>query len=812
MTLSLRAKISIVDVVRLWCTAFVAFMLYAAPLVAQTDTPTAPSETADAPSPPAASVSIPGTDIKAWERLAQRAEDVVYSASASDTVYETLRAQVATFRRQFLDAQSVNAARIATLRAQLAALGPTPAAGETENPEVAQRRAALNAQLAEAQAPVRAADEAYIRANGLVSEIDGIIRERQANLLFRHGPSPLDPVNWAPAWRAVQGTLARLGRETGQELSLASRQRALITRGPAIALWSIVGLVLLLRGRSWGQRMVAWLSARAPRSGSVWATIASLVQIVLAIAGIIALTVALQLSGILGLRGTLILKEVPNWAALVVSVLWLSDRLFADDTGQRILPLPIPYRREARLYAALLAVLWVLRAAGEKLAEFDGYSEAARSVVLFPLIFLGALILFRLGRILTTRVRFDVPEGAAPPMRSRFVRLLSTAATWIAVFSPIFAALGYGAAANAMLINAAATLALAGLVLVLQRFCSDVVRLFLGAGEDDENLIMVLIDFALTFAAIPPLALIWGARVTDLTEVWTRLGEGFALGDTRIQPADFFVFVLVFGVLYSATRLLQGALRNSVLPKTSIDQGGQTAIVSGVGYIGVFLAALLGLSSTGLDLTSLAFVAGALSVGIGFGLQNILSNFVSGIILLIERPIAEGDWIEVGGNMGYVRDISVRSTRIQTFDRSDVIVPNADLISGTVTNYTRGNTIGRVIVPVGVAYGTDTRKVEGILMNIARQHDMVLMNPAPSVVFQGFGADSMDFEIRAILRNVNYVLSVKSEMNHQIAEAFAQEGIEIPFAQRDIWLRNPETLTGGAAQPNTDPNGEETQT
>ena len=739
-----------------------------------------------------------------WTRTANRAETTIETGRASDQALEVLRRDLAAWRESFLSAQSQNSERIDTLRQQIAALGPAPDTEAGEQPEstdVAARRAELNEQLSRLRAPVVSAEEAYTRADGLIREIDNLIRERRTNRLLELGPTPLNPAHWTETGQALLQTLGEIVDETSTAWESPVERRQLYSNLPVVLLLLVLGLVLIARGRRWVTRLVNFLRSRTRPGSEVSSFIASLGQIVVPLAGLLLLTIAAQLTGLIGIHGQPLIEHLAGWGATILLTWWVGERVFSRSDRTAAFQLEPARRKEARFYSIVIGIGLVAHDLIGTASISGSYSSNVTNVLELPVLVLVGLTLFRMGQILSS-VNPNTDEETEQVFGMRLMWLVGKAAMLIGVVGPVMGAIGYSAAATALVYPAVSSLLLFALLVVFQRLFYEIY--FLITGERDAEtggLIPVLMGFALSLAALPVLALIWGARVADLTELWARFQEGFAVGDSRISPVDFLTFVIVFMLGYLATRLVQGALRSVVLPKTRIDAGGQTALLSGISYVGIFLAGLIAITSAGIDLTALGYVAGALSVGIGFGLQNIVSNFVSGIILLIERPISKGDWIAVGSQMGYVRDISVRSTRIETFDRTDVIVPNSDLISGTVTNYTRGNTIGRVIVGIGVAYGTDTRKVEAVLTEIANSHPMVLANPAPFIAFKEFGADSMNFEIRAILRDVNWVLAVQTEMNHLIAKRFAEEGIEIPFAQRDVWLRNPEALRGGDATP-----------
>ena len=748
----------------------------------------------------------------AWNKLADQTEQILENGQANEARLQAIRNSVVRWRDQFQSSQGVNSTRIATLRDQIAALGPVPAEGQTEAEDVAGRRKELNDQLAQLQAPGLKAVEAFGRADGIVAQIDQAIRTRQTYALIRRTSSPLNPTNWAPAMTEAATLASNVYNESMTRWKDGGEWKGMAGGGlPFVIGFLLLAALLLTRGRQWVDALPSRLSPHVgERSRAALVFAVSLGQIAIPFAGVLLATGALYATDIFGAWGEPLLFSVPVAGLSYFGGLWLARRIFPEDDSGIAPPLPLPstHRAQARFRAAMIAatLAWhqlfarsVLPLAG---FNSDGdrdigtvperLSDASAGVWHFIVILVAAFYLFNLCNILR---RMRGKEGAPTPYRVPVGAMLGRLGRLVALGTPIAAALGYVTAANAVLWATVLTLALVGLLIILQDLIADIYGLAVGGtGAARESLIPGLVGFALVLVSLPFFALIWGARGNDLSEAWTKAKQGISLGGVSLSPMGILTFMLVFALGYSATRFVQGAFRNTILPKTHMDVGGQNAVVSIIGYVGIGLASMMSVTAAGIDLTSLAFVAGALSVGIGFGMQQIVSNFVSGIILLVERPVAVGDWIEVGGRQGVVKKMAVRATQIQTFDRNEIIVPNSDLITQPVTNWTRGNLTGRIIVPVGVAYGTDTRRVEAILREIAEDQPTVMINPPPAILFRNFGADSLNFEIRAMLSDINGGVGVTSEINHAIAQRFAAEGIEIPYAQRDVWIRNPEAL------------------
>ncbi len=308
----------------------------------------------------------------------------------------------------------------------------------------------------------------------------------------------------------------------------------------------------------------------------------------------------------------------------------------------------------------------------------------------------------------------------------------------------------------------------------------------------------------LTFVRLVTLLSLWGGFVVYVVSLLDYSGvirqalnewllQGINLGNLNINPSKILLAIIVFALLHTLSSWFKTQMERNWLAKSRIDRGAKDTLVILSGYVGVAFAGIIALGVAGVTFTNFAIIAGALSVGIGFGLQNVVNNFVSGLILLFERPIKNGDWIIVGNTEGYVKKISIRSTQIQTFDRADIIVPNSELVSSQVTNWMLNDRIGRVRVGVGVAYGSDTEKVRQILNDVALSHPNVIKDTATypiRVFFLSFGESSLDFELRCFIEDIDSSLSVKSDLRFAIDKAFRENGIEIPFPQRDIHIRS----------------------
>jgi small-conductance mechanosensitive channel len=686
-------------------------------------------------------------------------------------------------------------------RARLAELGPKPKAGEPEeSTDVARDRADRESAVAELDETQRLARALLVQANQITAQIGDRRRAVFARALFQQSSGILSPELWIAVVQAVPREVQALGTVFGdalERLRRSSTPAALMLMG--LALGAAIALY-------WGRGHVApRLIMRDPdiavpsrRSRLLAAAAVLLLGAVPAVAGSWLVWVTFDALDLVPPRIEPVVSAILRSLAFVAFMRALADAVLAPGHAPwRLLPLSEAAASRIVVFVVGLTTIIVI---GKTVETFNQAVAAALPITVATravFAFSAALTLAELLRRVATHAGRDEAGTASTETEvgGGPVRIVG----WAAVAAVIASVLsGYVALASflvdqVMWISVLLALLLLGVSLA-DEFIGETLRgqtriasaLQANTGLRRKSLEqigvlangaarVVLILVAIMLALAP-----WGIESADIMASVRAAFFGFKVGDVTISLSAIVIAVLLFGIGFGATRVVQRWLDTTFLPATELDAGLRNSIRTAFGYCGVFIAAALAFSYLGLSLDRIAIVAGALSVGIGFGLQSIVNNFVSGLILLWERPIRVGDLVVVGDGEGYVRRINVRATEIETFDRSTVVVPNSNLISGVVRNRVRSDRTGRVIVTVPVPRACDPDQVAQIVRTCALAHREVMSEPAPRVLFKKIGENTIDFDLVCFVDEIESCARVSSDLTFAIYRALREAGIGQP--------------------------------
>ena len=385
----------------------------------------------------------------------------------------------------------------------------------------------------------------------------------------------------------------------------------------------------------------------------------------------------------------------------------------------------------------------------------------------------------------------------------------------IIVFTTIFAVItfgislfGYPELATFIFNRFIASVLFVGAFVIVRRFISDLLRRSIVFWIKTFKLRKQLLskaDFLMTLLVTPLLVLfliyslltLWGMPGAFMLQAVKKLVFGFKVGGINISLISIVTGLLVFLISLTLVKMMKNRLSNNLLNRINMDEGIKHSLISGLSFTGFIISAILAIVAMGVDLSNLAVIAGALSVGIGFGLQDVIKNLVSGIILLFERPFKVGDWVLIGGEEGKIKQINIRSTEVETFNKASVIIPNATLISSSLTNLTHGNNWQRQSITVGVSYDSDAEQVTKLLLECARSCKKVMKVPAPYVLFKNFGESSLDFELRIYVSDIWSGWSAGSDVRYEILRRFREAGINIAYPQIVVHQGSEDTSVKG---------------
>ncbi|HZT46529.1 MAG TPA: DUF3772 domain-containing protein [Hyphomicrobiaceae bacterium] len=711
------------------------------------------------------------------QRLRTDVEEIIYESTATA---EALRPQ------------------LAEVKSQIERLGPPPK-DQPETATIAAERARLNALAGALDGAIKTTELAWVRAKQMIDRITVMRYQIFSRNLFERRASPLLPSVWsevAERLPTIVGRTKYYGATWLEECQ--KRQSALlgILAAALVAAFSIRGIVnnLIVRRRG-GFAGIPTFFDRI-----IWAAVVVPARVLAPVAAISILYVGMDTLGMFfapweRTAETVLLGVLVYVAGSVLASVALAPRR----PEWRLIPVDDATAAYLLLFIKAILAVYIVDTV---LVEFgraiyvpliitvtQGFITNIATAVLLLLLALRPFVpqigplraVNHLDRIDPDRVGRLSPLSVKLPLLVLAVAIIASSALG-------YVALGRYIAQQIVLtgtIVAGAGLLTLGVRAVTRRRegavspLGSLLESRFGIEGTRQGQIVKLAEIAATLAlillALPLLMLQWGFAGADIRDWAKALFFGFEVGQFRISLMRILFGIVLFIALLFLTRIIQHWLRERVIAQGRMDAGVANSVDLAVGYAGIGIAALISVSYAGFDVTNLAIVAGALSVGIGFGLQSIVNNFVSGLILLAERPIKVGDWIVVGDQQGNVRRISVRSTEIETFDRASLIVPNSELISGRVLNWTHRNMLGRIVLKISTDINARPKTVIALLEKAASEHPLV--QPEPRAVLETFTPSNIEFSLSVVLSDVNAGGRVKSDLHIAILEAFRQANI-----------------------------------
>ncbi len=758
--------------------------------------------------------------------LAQSTSDALLAESESRT--ESVRAQMKAVQavvgtdgvddaqlqqqRSAIDALKLDSAAeikklggpLNEVQEQLKRLGPAPEAGTSEAPAMAAQRRLLDTRVARLVASQTQLELIQVEADQTVTRILSLQRDRFFDRIFRSDKSILNPGLWVETWSGarqfasrISDLLARWWITVRDDANVGGLLLLPAAGLLLVSVWQFIKRRVRSRFKAADTDDEPQQMSALPRLMRVAAGLLAVLTFV--VLGNALLMAALDLANLMTLR----VQPLFNAVASVFSVV-------VFNTGLAYL-LCSPRRPEARLIAVddrAASSLPVLIGLTSLVYEVSGELRDVSNLLNLPvnltagqialssaaMIALLAIILIVLRR----QANREVASGQAYYL-TWFMQSLPL--IWVLLGASAFAlVIGYLSLSYFIVGNIFDT-ALFAVVFAIIHYLADAMsgslldpasrlgtffRGVVGLSERGISRLSLLfrtgVDIMLVLIAIPVLVAIWALTWVDVTSIYAGFFNGFSIGNISLSPWGILVALAVLALGVLLTRFVTGWLQRRVLAETTMDHGVQASITTASSYAGYIIAAALALSAAGLDFSNIAIVAGALGVGIGFGLQSIVNNFVSGLILLAERPVRVGDWVVTTAGEGIVRKINVRSTEIETFDSCTVIVPNSNLVTDSVKNWTHRDTVGRFTVTVTVEGGSNADAVSEALREILRAHPKVLRYPEPQILLARIAAQGLEFELKGHVSDVFEAAKVASDIRLATTREFAARRIGIAFA------------------------------